>query len=141
MSGYRYYDVPTGEIKELVPGIVSFEFTPDRSHIAYLTCCEVNILDLVSGVMTTKDIPDIEHTQAGWIHTSPSGHKVVYHLLVSEYGGTAVLLDIHNSNQTILLENEFIETIIFEGWDDSENPLIKYVDSDNNWIEIAPNDR
>jgi hypothetical protein len=138
-SNLQYYDVPTGEIKELVPGIVSFEFSHDRSHLAYLTCCEVIILNLMSGVKTVREIPDIEHSQAGWIHISPSGNKAVYHLLVNEYGGTAVLFDIRSSNQIILFENEFIETIIFEGWDDDENPLIKYVDSDNNWVEINSN--
>jgi hypothetical protein len=140
-SNLQYYDVPTGEIKELVPGIVSFDFSPDRSHIAYLSCCEVIVKNLVSGEEIIKGIPDIEHSQAGWIYISPSGEKVVYHLLGDEYNGTAILFDTQNSNQIILLENEFIETIMFEGWDDNENPKIKYVDSDGKMITINSNDQ
>lgn len=139
-SNLQYYDVQLEEIQELVPGIVSFEFSPDRNHIAYLSCCEVVIRNLLSGEEIKKEMLDIEHSQAGWIHISPSGEKVVYHLLVDEYNGTAILFDSHISDQIILLENQFIETIMFEGWDEKENPMIKYVDSENNWVSINSRD-
>jgi hypothetical protein len=135
-SNLQYYDVPTGEIREFVPGIVTFDFTPDKSKIAYLSCCEIIISNLESGEKYSEEIPEIEHNQAGWVHISPSGRKVVYHLLVEEYSGTAILFDSQDLKQIILVENEFIETIIFEGWDDNENPIIKYFDSVNNLIYV-----
>ena len=125
-SNLQYIDVTTGEINEFVPGIVAFDFSPDNSKIAYLSCCEVVIRDLVTEEESIGDILMIEHSQAGWVHISPSGEKVVYHLLVDDYNGTAILFDTAELQQILLVENHWIETIFFEGWDENDNPIIGF---------------
>jgi len=126
-SNLQYVDITNMEIHEFVPGIVAFDFSPDNSKVAYLSCCDVVIEDLVTGEQKTRNIPDIEYSQAGWVHISPSGGKVVYHLLeVDGDKGTAILFDTSELEQIIVVEDHFIETIFFRGWDERDNPIIGF---------------
>ena len=82
---------------------------------------------ILDAIRSLENIPDIEHSQAGWVHISPSGGKVVYHLLEADGDkGTAILFDTSELTQIIIVEGHFIETIFFRGWDESDNPIIGF---------------
>jgi hypothetical protein len=130
-SRLQYIDIETGDISEVVPGIVAFDFSSDNSKLAYLSCCELTITDLNSNLQYSVKIPDDEYLQAGWVNISPSGEKVVYFLLVSEGEGTAVLFDTLLKKQIFIVDTHFIEDLTFKGWDENENPIIMFDGSIN----------
>lgn len=127
----QYIDMNTGEIIEIAPGFVAFDFSSDKNTIAYLSCCNVIVKNLISEKEIKAEMLNIDHYQAGWIHISPSGEKVLYHLLVTDYEGTAILFDTSKMQQIVIIDTHLIEDIFFEGWDENENPIIGFDGSVN----------
>lgn len=116
-------DVKTGVIKDLVSGgCIAFAFSPDMSEIAYTRGGRVGIRNLATDSERSVAFQSTSYTQAGRIFWSPSGSKIMFHILLNdEADAQAIYLDAKTMKQKVMLEY-FIEDYTFDDWTQDEKP-------------------
>jgi len=134
-------DINTGEVEYILPlptdEPTAFTFSAEMDEIAYISGNMVNILDLTTGLVKNTKILTDDSDDAGWIYYSPSGNKIIYHMLVSE-DYFSIILEPKTLQQEIIYTWPVYRLVNykFDGWTSNEYP--RYLDFEKNVVIIDP---